>query len=75
MKAAATSMEKSPKPTRSFCPNGPWPAAAHTCCARRMARKAQLSSAPESKAEITEGDSLWASGSQVCRGASPILVP
>ena len=42
---------------------------------RRMARKAQLSSAPESKAEMTEGASLWASGSQVCRGASPILVP
>ena len=40
-----------------------------------MPRNAQFNSAPESSAETTDGDSLWASGSQVCIGASPILVP
>ena len=40
-----------------------------------MPRKAQLSRAPESRAEAGLGASLWASGSQVCMGASPILVP
>ena len=40
-----------------------------------MPRKAQLSSAPESSAETTDGASLWASGSQVWSGASPIFVP
>src|SRR5262249_29555083 len=29
----------------------------------------------ESNAETTDGDSLCASGSHVCKGASPILVP
>ena len=53
----------------------PRPAAARSACTRRMARNAQFSSAPDSRAETTEGASLWASGSQVCSGARPILVP
>ena len=51
------------------------PAATQTWWARKMPRKAQFNSAPDSSAETTEGDSLCASGSQVCIGAKPILVP
>ena len=40
-----------------------------------MPPMAVLSSAPESIAETGAGPSLCASGSQVCIGASPTLVP
>ena len=36
---------------------------------------AVLSSAPDNMAETGAGPSLWASGSQVCIGARPTLVP
>ena len=36
---------------------------------------AVLSRAPDSMAETGAGASLWASGSQVCIGARPTLVP
>ena len=64
-----------PKKSSSPWPKDAIPAAAQTCWMRRMPRKAQLSKAPESRAETGEEASLWASGSQLCRGASPILVP
>ncbi|EKD69484.1 MAG: hypothetical protein ACD_47C00103G0001 [uncultured bacterium] len=35
----------------------------------------QASSTPESIAETGAGDCEWASGSQVCMGARPALVP
>src|SRR5216684_6599471 len=42
---------------------------------RAIAYIATASSAPDIKAEIGEGASEWASGSQVCIGASPAFVP
>ena len=50
-------------------------AASMIWCPRRMPNRAQLSSAPESRADTRDGAWLWASGSQLCRGARPILVP
>ena len=75
MNTAATAIEISPKPTSSSRLKSPRPAAAQTCCVRRIPRNAQFSSAPDSSAEMTDGDSLCASGNHVCSGASPILVP
>ena len=75
MKMAATNMETRPKKTSSVPLNPPRPAPSMIWCPRRMPRKAQLSRAPDSRAETSEGAWLWASGSQLCRGARPILVP
>ena len=68
-------IESRPKNTSRSPLKCPSPAAARTLCPRRMPRNAQLSSAPDSRAETMDGASLWASGSQVCMGARPILVP
>ena len=72
---AATAIEKMPKARSVSLLNDPMPAAVQTACARSTARNAQFSRAPDSRAETTDGASLCASGSQVCRGARPILVP
>jgi hypothetical protein len=68
-------MENNPKITSNSPLNAPSPAASSSPWMRRIASSAQFNSAPESKAEITDGASLCASGSQVCSGARPILVP
>ena len=55
--------------------SAPSPAASMIWWPRSMPSMAQLSSAPESRAETSDGAWLWASGSQLCRGARPILAP
>ena len=54
----------------------PGPAAASTAgLNRRIAYTPTLSSTPDMSALTGAGASLWASGSHVCMGASPALVP
>jgi len=74
-KMTAISTERMPKTSSS---RRRWAAPAEGAVrlkTRKMASIAQLSSTPESRAQIGEGAWLWASGSQVCIGASPALVP
>ena len=52
-----------------------WPEAMTMPLIRQRATRAQFKSAPESMAEAGAGASLWASGSQLCRGNNPALVP
>src|SRR3989338_2408658 len=51
------------------------PAAAQICKTLKIPKKAQFNKAPDKSAETGDGASMCASGSQVCMGASPILVP
>src|SRR5438876_5539075 len=73
MKTAATAIDIRPNQTKSSWQNAACPAAVQTCRARRIARNAQFSSAPESSAEIIEGDSLCASGNRCEAARVPFL--
>ena len=74
-KNAATVTDSSPNPIIS------WPAMAVprapsvSTLQRSTAYMATLSSSPDSTAETGVGPSAWASGSQLCSGTRPILVP
>ena len=75
MNGAATAIESSPKNTSSPPEkSGPRQRAA-MAWKRSTAVSAVASSAAESNALTGVGAWLWASGSQVCIGASPALVP
>ena len=75
MNTAATAIEIRPKNTSRSELKTASLAADSNACVRRIAKKAQFNSAPESNADTTDGASLWASGSHVCSGARPILAP
>ena len=74
-KNAATTTDSSPNPI-SRSPEKLRPSAPSTSTLlRTTAYSATLRSRPESTAEIGVGPSACASGSQLCNGTSPTLVP
>ena len=74
MKTAATARERSPSAIIAVSQN-PVTSSGMIVRKRAMAKKEQLRSAPERSAETGAGASEWASGSQVWKGARPVLVP
>src|SRR5579875_2306590 len=74
-KNAATNSETSPTMKNSTCVNAPPTTAFVMPAKRRIAYSASESKAPESIALVGVGPAPWASGSQACIGAKPILVP
>ena len=75
IKVAAAIMDNRPNTMRIPPEKSSSPAATIILLVLKIPRKAQLSSTPDKRADAGLGASLWASGSQVCMGASPILVP
>jgi hypothetical protein len=75
IRKAASTTESRPKPIIRL-PAMSLPRAPSASTLERItAYRATLSSRPESTAETGVGPSAWASGSQLCRGARPTLVP
>ena len=74
-KNAATTTDSSPKAIISWLASALCRAPSVSTLQRRTAYSATLSSRPDSTADTGVGPSAWASGSQLCSGTRPTLVP
>ena len=72
---AATTTDSRPKPIISSPANVVCSEPSTSTLQRTTAYSATLSSSPESTADTGVGPSACASGSQLCSGTSPTLVP
>ena len=75
MNGVATTTETRPKSSSRPSLNSGPQAPRAMVWKRMMPNSAHLISAPESSAETGVGAWLWASGSHMCTGARPALVP
>ena len=74
-KNAATTTEARPKPISSWPARALFRAPSVSTLQRSSAYIATFRSRPESTADTGVGPSAWASGSQLCSGTRPTLVP
>ena len=74
-KNTAATTDNSPKPIINWPASWLRSAPSVSTLQRRMAYSATLSSRPESTADTGVGPSACASGSQLCTGTRPTLVP